>query len=32
MNQIYWIAFKSMLVKEISRFMRIWVQTSYNFV
>ncbi|WP_409422325.1 ABC transporter permease [Pseudaeromonas sp. ZJS20] len=27
MNQIYWIAFKSMLVKEISRFMRIWVQT-----
>ncbi len=27
MSQIYWIAFKSMLVKEISRFMRIWVQT-----
>ena len=24
---VYWIAFKSILIKEISRFTRIWVQT-----
>lgn len=24
---VYWVAFKSILIKEISRFMRIWVQT-----
>lgn len=27
MYQIYWTAFKSLLSKEINRFMRIWVQT-----
>ncbi|CCN84734.1 putative ABC-type multidrug transport system,permease component [Vibrio nigripulchritudo SFn27] len=27
MYQLYWTAFKSLLAKEINRFMRIWVQT-----
>ncbi|GLP95637.1 ABC transporter permease [Paraferrimonas sedimenticola] len=27
MNAIYWIAFKSILIKEVNRFTRIWVQT-----
>lgn len=27
MNSIYWIAFKSLIRKEINRFTRIWVQT-----
>ncbi|MEZ9536903.1 ABC transporter permease [Shewanella sp. 10N.286.51.B8] len=27
MNKLYWIAFKSILIKETNRFTRIWVQT-----
>lgn len=27
MNQMYWIAFKSIAIKEITRFSRIWIQT-----
>ncbi len=27
MYQLYWTAFRSLLGKEINRFMRIWVQT-----
>ncbi|KLV06315.1 MULTISPECIES: ABC transporter permease [Photobacterium] len=27
MNPIYWIAFKSLITKEVSRFARIWIQT-----
>ncbi len=27
MNKLYWVAFKSLLNKEITRFTRIWVQT-----
>lgn len=27
MNQLYFIAFKSILSKEINRFTRIWIQT-----
>ena len=27
MRQLYWIGFKSLLRKEITRFMRIWIQT-----
>ncbi|SKA45166.1 ABC transporter permease [Enterovibrio nigricans] len=27
MNKLYWVAFKSLLIKEVSRFARIWVQT-----
>lgn len=27
MNQMYWIAFKSIAIKEVTRFGRIWVQT-----
>ncbi|CZF83606.1 Inner membrane transport permease YadH [Grimontia celer] len=27
MNKLYWVAFKSLIIKEITRFTRIWVQT-----
>ncbi|MGF1705733.1 ABC transporter permease [Enterovibrio baiacu] len=27
MNKAYWVAFKSLLIKEITRYSRIWVQT-----
>ena len=27
MTKLYWVAFKSLLIKEITRFSRIWVQT-----
>ncbi|KLV06254.1 ABC transporter permease [Photobacterium aquae] len=27
MNRLYWIAFKSLITKEVNRFARIWVQT-----
>ena len=27
MNRQYWIAFKSLITKEVNRFARIWVQT-----
>lgn len=27
MNKLYWVAFKSLIIKEVTRFSRIWVQT-----
>ncbi|USH02864.1 ABC transporter permease [Grimontia kaedaensis] len=27
MNKLYWVAFKSLIIKEVTRFTRIWVQT-----
>ncbi|WP_150138867.1 ABC transporter permease [Candidatus Enterovibrio escicola] len=27
MNKLYWVAFKSLIIKEITRYSRIWVQT-----
>ncbi|WP_325891623.1 ABC transporter permease [Grimontia sp. NTOU-MAR1] len=27
MNKLYWVAFKSLIIKEVTRFTRIWIQT-----